>query len=57
MMLLAFSGLTVREVLADIPHDTAAVIVYVLVALFVGLTWYGSRNKGTPGGRRPSDRV
>jgi hypothetical protein len=40
-------GLTLAEVLRDIPHDTAAFVVYALLAIFVGLIWAGSRKKPT----------
>ena len=38
-------GLTLREVIADIPHDVPAMVVYVIIALFVGFIWWGSRGK------------
>lgn len=41
--------LSIAEILADIPHDTGAIVVYLLLAVFVGMTWAGSRNR-TPGG-------
>lgn len=36
-------GLTWREVVANLPHDGPALVVYVLVALFIGFIWHGSR--------------
>jgi hypothetical protein len=42
-MMIQDDGLTLREVLADIPHDVPAMVVYVLIALFVGFIWWGSR--------------
>lgn len=40
-------GLTFGEVLANIPHDAAAIVVYVLVGVSIGLViWSGRR--GTP---------
>lgn len=37
-------GLTFAEVLADIPHDAAAVVVYILVGFSIGLVvWSGRR--------------
>ena len=40
-------GLTLGKILADIPHDAAAIVVYVLVGFSVGLViWSGRR--GTP---------
>lgn len=44
--------LSLGEVLSDIPHDTGAIVVYVLMTLFIGLIWSGSR-KRKPGGDRP----
>jgi hypothetical protein len=37
------SGPTVRELLTDIPHDGPAIVVYVMIALFIGFIWWGSR--------------
>lgn len=42
------SGLTLQEVIRDIPHDTGAVVVYVMVAIFIALIWAGSRSKTPP---------
>jgi hypothetical protein len=42
-MMIQDDGLTLREVIADIPHDVPAMVVYVLIALFVGFIWWGSR--------------
>ena len=41
-------GLTLGEVLQNIPHDGPAVVVYVMLAIFVGFIWMGSRNSGKP---------
>lgn len=43
--LIQDDGLTFREVLSDIPHDAAAIFVYLLLALFVGFIWWGSRSR------------
>lgn len=44
-------GLTFREVLQNIPHDGPAVVIYLMLAVFAGLIWWGSRNSGgTPSG-------
>jgi hypothetical protein len=37
------SGLTLREVIADIPHDGPAFVVYFLLVVFVAFIWHGSR--------------
>lgn len=42
-MMIQGDGLTLREVISDIPHDVPAIVVYVLIAVFVGFIWYGSR--------------
>jgi hypothetical protein len=42
--LLQEGGLTLRKVLADIPHDLPALVVYVLLGGFVFLIWRGSRS-------------
>ncbi len=39
----AADGLTLGRILSDIPHDTAAIIVYVMIAVFAGFIWAGSR--------------
>lgn len=41
----ASGGLTLQRVLQDIPHDAGAIVIYVLMAAFVGFIWYGSRSK------------
>lgn len=38
-------GLTLRDVVQNIPHDGPAIFVYVLIALFVGFIWHGSRQQ------------
>lgn len=40
--------LTLREMISDIPHDFGALIVYLLIALFVGFIWYGARSNSGP---------
>ncbi len=45
MLSLILWKLTLQEVLTDIPHDPAAFVVYLLLALFIGFIWYGSRAK------------
>ena len=45
-------GLTFTEVLADIPHDAAAIVVYILVGFSIGLVvWSGRR--GAPRDPQP----
>ena len=41
-------GLTLREIVQNIPHDAAAVVVYVLIAVFAGFIWMGTRGQGNP---------
>lgn len=38
-------GLTLREMLADIPHDAGAFVVYGILAFGIFLIWRGSRGK------------
>lgn len=38
-------GLTIFEVLQNIPHDGPAVVVYAMLAVFVVLIWRGSRQQ------------
>lgn len=47
-MMIQDNGLTLREVISDIPHDGPAMIVYVLIAIFVGFIWWGSRGDAGP---------
>ncbi|CAN5439331.1 hypothetical protein BH24GEM3_BH24GEM3_18710 [soil metagenome] len=51
MFSLILLNLTSEEIVTDIPHDAAAVVVYLLLALFIGFIWYGSR----PGSARQED--
>ncbi len=44
-MLALILKLTLTDLAADIPHDASAFVVYLLLALFVGFIWYGSRSK------------
>jgi hypothetical protein len=43
LMVLQDDGLTIAEVIRDMPHDAGALIVYALVAGFVIMIWRGSR--------------
>lgn len=43
---VAESGLTLEEIVTDIPHDLTALVVYLLLGLFGGFVWYGSRRSG-----------
>ncbi|HSJ09323.1 MAG TPA: hypothetical protein VK928_05395 [Longimicrobiales bacterium] len=38
-------GLSVGDVIRNLPHDAGALVVYVLVLAFVGFIWHGSRSK------------
>lgn len=37
------AGLTIGEILADIPHDGPAIVLYLLTAVAVALIWWGHR--------------
>jgi hypothetical protein len=41
-------GLTFREVISGIPHDAGAILAFILIAVFVGAIWLGSRSTGAP---------
>lgn len=41
MLSLILLELTLHEVLADVPHDAGAIVVYLMMALFVGFIWLG----------------
>lgn len=55
MLSLILLELTLQEVLADIPHDAGAVIVFLLLGAFVGFVWYGSRSGASPSAPSPVD--
>lgn len=38
-------GLTLNEVVQNLPNDPAAIIVYVLIIAFGAFIWHGSRQK------------
>ena len=40
-------GLTLREVVNGIPHDGPAILVYAMLAAFIGFIWVGSRKKSS----------
>ena len=42
-------GLTMGEILADIPHDAASIFIYVLILVSVGWVIRAGRKKNTPG--------
>ncbi len=46
MLSLMLLKLTFNDVVSDIPHDLSALVVYLMLGLFIGFIWYGSR--GTP---------
>jgi hypothetical protein len=39
-------GLTLGEIIAGIPHDAAAIVVYVLVGASIGLVVWSGRRSG-----------
>lgn len=52
-LVLQQDGLTLRDVVADIPHDAAAIFVYVLLLAALIAIALGSRRGGDrPGGSR-----
>ena len=44
MVSFSLAKLSLEGVLADVPHDTAAVVTYALLVLFIGFVWSGSRH-------------
>lgn len=52
-MLASLFQLGWREIVSDIPTDTGAIVVYLTLAIFVGLIWYGSvrSRKSNPQGK------
>jgi hypothetical protein len=45
LALIQQSGVTVWQVLTDVPHDTAAFVVYGMLIVSVYFIWRGSRRK------------
>ena len=43
---VALLDVSVGQLLAEIPRDAGAIVVYVVMIVFVGLIWLGSRGKG-----------
>jgi hypothetical protein len=40
-------GLTFGRILGDIPHDGPAIVIYVMLVVFAGLIWRGSRRRAS----------
>lgn len=45
-------GLTLSGIVRNLPHDAAAIVVYVLLIAFVAFIWYGSRKPTPQAGQR-----
>ena len=43
----AQEGLALGRIIGDLPHDGAAIFIYVLTAVSVWLIWQGSRTRDT----------
>lgn len=46
LTIAAQEGLTIQRILADIPHDAAAIFVYILISGSLWLIWWADRNSG-----------
>lgn len=46
----ADEGLTLHEIVASVPHDAAAAVVYTLVGASAWLIWWGNRHSGREDG-------
>ena len=44
-----FFQLSFRDVVTGIPHDTASIVVYIILGLFLYGIWRGSRPRRTKG--------
>jgi hypothetical protein len=42
------TGLTLEQVIRELPHDAGAIVVYVLLAVFLVFIWLGSRRSDSP---------
>jgi hypothetical protein len=56
MFAIVLLELTFREVLAGVPVDAGAVVVYAILGLFVGFIWHGSRKKSGSGSAAATQR-
>jgi hypothetical protein len=56
MLALILLDLTLREIVADLPHDAGSIVIYVLFALFAGFIWAGSRGGSSGGPGAPAGR-
>jgi hypothetical protein len=58
MLSFILLDLTLNEIVADIPRDGASIVVYLLIAIFVGLIWAGSRGdaRANDAGGAPHER-
>jgi hypothetical protein len=57
MVPYAFISLTLKEIIAGIPHDVGALIAYSVLVAFVSFIWYGSRSRsGTSSAAAPDSR-
>lgn len=43
--LMQGDGLTLSEIIRDLPHDGPALVVYALILLFIWFVWRGSRSR------------
>jgi len=43
ILALQSSGLTIEQIIADIPRDAGALVAYAVLGAFFFMTWYGSR--------------
>jgi len=56
MFAIILLELTFQEVLAGIPIDAGALVVYAILGLFVGFIWHGSRKKPASKSEAPTHR-
>jgi hypothetical protein len=57
MFALSIIELTIRQVVADLPHDLGAFIAYFVLAAFAAFIVYGSRNPDAGGDEGPQDAM
>ena len=45
LALVQSDGISLSDIVSDIPHDTPAIVVYVMLLVFLGLIVAGSRRR------------
>ncbi|MBX6364020.1 MAG: hypothetical protein IRZ00_09150 [Gemmatimonadetes bacterium] len=52
-VMLQSSSVSIRDILTDLPHDAAAIFIYIFTAASLALVIWGSKKSGGQTGRPP----